>query len=97
VGEHAPQAPVAGGAGGAAIPDGTLLLEPRDLFDPCLLGAAHRGGEYLAVYSQRCVLDALVADGLTEEDALDHYGFNVSGSIGWGFPVFLLDRDIEDD
>ena len=99
VGGDAPAAPVARGAGGAdldaTMPEGTLLLEPRDLFDPCVVGAAHRAGEVVAVYSQRCVLDALVADGMDEDDALDHYGFNVSGVLGWGCPVFLMDREID--
>lgn len=65
------------------------------MFDPCLLGMAHRGGEFVAVYSRKKIIDALIAEDedLSEEDAIDHYEFNVSGSAGLGFPMFMLDDD----
>lgn len=79
-----------------SIPDDTLLLEPRTLFDPCLIGICHQAGNYVALYSRTKVLEALVADGMDETDALEHYDFNVSGSAGWGFPYFLVDDEVEE-
>jgi hypothetical protein len=76
--------------------EGALVLEPRDVFDAALIGFARQGGTVMAVYSEAKVIEALIADGMTEEDALDHYGFNVSGSIGVGLPVFMLEAN-EDD
>lgn len=76
------------------IPDDTLLLEPRDVFDSALVGFAHQGGTTMAVYSRYLVIAALVLkEGMSEEDAWDHYGFNVSGSIGLGYPVFMLEDE----
>lgn len=74
-------------------PDGYLVLEPRSLFDPCLIGVAHRGGEFVAVYSRKLVIQALIDDGLDVTDALEHYEYNVSGSLGWGYPMFMLEDD----
>ena len=80
-------------------PDGTYLLEPRDMFDKAFIGVANQGGIYYAVYSRTRCIELLVEEMLTDKapdepeddaytDAVDHYEFNVSGSIGVGFPVF---------
>ena len=36
-----------------------------------------------------------MTEAMGEEDALEMYDFNTSGSIGIGFPVFMLDDEIE--
>jgi hypothetical protein len=86
------------------IPDDTLLLKPRNVYDKALIGVAHQAGVNYAVYSQARVIEAMAADMMTDEEAedevtyedvLEHYSFNVSGSIGVGFPVFLMDGDDE--
>ena len=57
---------------------------------------AHQGGVNMAVYSRREVLEALVVEEeMTLEDAVEHYEYNVSGSLGLGYPVFMLDPDNE--
>lgn len=79
------------------VPDGTMVLEPRDTFDPAIVGVVHQGGVTMAVYSREKTIDRLVDhEGLTYDDAVEHYDFNVSGSIGVGYPVFLID-DLDGD
>lgn len=75
------------------VPDGTLMLEPRELFDRALVGVVHRGGETCALYSRATCIELLVADGADYESAVEHYEFNVSGSIGWGYPMFLMEPE----
>lgn len=70
-----------------------LVLDPRDVFDPAFLGIVHQGGMHMALYSEAKVIEALIADGMDEDDAREHYSFNVSGSIGLQYPVFLLDEN----
>lgn len=74
------------------VPGGTLLLEPRDMYDKALLGAAHQGGVSYAVYSRSKTLEVMRAE-MGEEDADEMYDFNTSGSIGIRFPVFMLDDE----
>jgi hypothetical protein len=75
-------------------PDGTTLLEPRDMYDQAYLGVVNQGGIYYAVYSRAKCIELLVAEAEEAEttdaytDAVEHFEFNVSGSIGVGFPVF---------
>ena len=41
------------------------------------------------VYDERKIIEGLMEEGCTEEDAWDHYGFNIQGS--------LVGRDNDDD
>lgn len=78
----------------ANLPEDVLLLEPRSTFDRALVGFAHQGGTQMAVYSRQAVLEALVMEEEMElEEAVEHYEYNVSGSIGLGYPVFLVEPD----
>lgn len=69
-----------------------LALEPRELFDPCILGQAQRFDSYFLVYDQQCVIKAIATDAGTDwETALEHFLFNVVGSwVGQGTPAFQL-------
>jgi len=98
---------------GVWVPDGTIMLEPRDQYDKALIGVAHQGGTHYAVYSRkealRITVEMSVADYEAEKrdgaemdpdrdpetDGLEHFDFNVTGSIGAGFPVFMLDDEDE--
>lgn len=58
-------------------------LNPDALFmnglDAALVGwASQYPGPVLAVYDEELIIEALVASGLSEEDAWDHYGFNIA-------------------
>ncbi len=44
----------------------------------------------VAVYNQDLVMEILMEDGTSEEDALEHFGYNVQGSyVGERTPIFL--------
>ena len=68
-----------------------LLLDPPELYDACILGVAERARSRPAiVYDRACVIAALVASGMTHEEAEEHYGYNVSGGwVGEATPMFL--------
>lgn len=74
--------------------EGLLLLEPRELFDPCLIGVASQaGGVFAAIYDEEALVKALQATGMSHEDAVEHYCFNVSGGyVGKSTPLFLVWR-----
>jgi len=78
----------------ANLPEDVLLLEPRSTFDRALLGFAHMGGVQMAVYSRELTIQALITyEEMEWEEAVEHFEFNVSGSIGLGHPVFMLDEN----
>jgi hypothetical protein len=62
-----------------------------DGFDDCIIGVCERYGQVpIVAYDLNKVLASLVADGLTEEDALEHYYFNIIGAwVGDGTPCFI--------
>ena len=68
-----------------------LLMDPQDQFNPCIVGTGylfHHGP--VAVYDIGKVIAAFVAEGMTEEEAQEHFEFNVIG--GWGgdgTPLFV--------
>lgn len=64
-----------------------------DEFDDALLGLVHRGHEVFACYSMRGCLDILIKDGMTEEEAMEHFDYNVLGAILEGIPCFLVRPD----
>lgn len=92
-------------------PDGTMMLEPRELYDAAYLGYVHQGGITIAVYSMARTIELIYEANLEDirtrtvwqvsetqtleelaySDAVEHYHFNVSGSIGVGFPVFQVE------
>jgi hypothetical protein len=44
----------------------------------------------IATYDQDLVMDILMADGMTEEEALEHFSFNIIGGyVGERTPIFL--------
>lgn len=71
--------------------DGAMLLEPRDVFDRCVIGVAERINMRVAAYDTARVIEALVEHhGMEDEDAREYFEFNVAGSwVGEGSPVFI--------
>jgi hypothetical protein len=70
------------GEGGALKADG---------FDDCIIGVADRCSKQpLLVYDIEKILDKLVREGCTYEEAQEHFGFNIVGAwMGEGTPLFL--------
>ena len=78
--------------------DEYLRLEPREDFDPCIVGVSRRFNDTVLLYSTQKILDMLVAQGMEPEDADEHFEFNIIGGwLGSGTPIFLLDATFYDD
>lgn len=72
--------------------DEYLRLEPREDFDPCIVGVGRRFNDTVLIYSTQKILDMLVAQGMDPEEADEHFEFNIVGGwLGSGTPIFLLD------
>lgn len=76
-----------------------MLLEPREDFDPALLGFWRQFNREFAIYSESKVLDILAAQFADDEDpelaAREWYEFNIAGGwVGEGTPAFLMDDEI---
>ena len=74
-----------------------LLMEPQSDYNPCIVGIGYRFHDGpVAVYDiDRIIETIMMEDGSTEEDAWDHYYFNIIGGwMGDGTPFFvhLLDK-----
>ena len=66
-----------------------------DGFDDAVIGVTF-GAEAKAVYSVSKCLDILVEEGMSMEDAVEHFEYNVGGSfVGEKSPVWVY--DYEDD
>jgi hypothetical protein len=75
-----------------------------DNLEPFKVGAVHRFGQPpIVCYDLYRVLAHFVADGMTEEEAVEHFEFNVIGAwVGDTTPCFLdtrpgWDQLVEDD
>ena len=62
-----------------------------DGFEKALLGFGHQFNTPVAVYSKdRCLHVLMERDGMSREDALEFFDFNVAGAwVGEGMPAFL--------
>ena len=60
-------------------------------FEKALLGFGYQFNTPVAVYSKdRCLHVLMERDGMSREDALEYFDFNVAGAwVGEGMPVFL--------
>ena len=60
-------------------------------FDDCILGVVERFGmEPVVAYHQPKLIDALIAQGASYEEACEHFDFNIIGSwVGDQTPAFV--------
>ena len=66
--------------------DAAILTLP-DYFDDALVGLSL---EEVVVYDEDKVIDILMQhDEMTWEDAVEHYAYNIRGSMGEGFPIYV--------
>ena len=73
-----------------------IRLEPREYFDKCIKGMASRAnGLQVLCYDTSVILTMLQDDmGMTDEESIEHYFYNVEGSwMGEHSPVFLHRHD----
>tara|TARA_R110000751_G_scaffold302581_2_gene416708 strand:- start:575 stop:790 length:216 start_codon:yes stop_codon:yes gene_type:complete len=66
-----------------------------DGFDDAIMGIARRCGQpELLVYSEDKCIEILMDQGMTDEEALEYFEFNVVGSwMGEETPLFLREED----
>ena len=71
-----------------------LVLDP-EYFDDAIIGLVQRIGLDVVCYDKDKVLELLcVKEGMTYEDAIEHFDFNIIGSwVGDTTPVFLSRPD----
>ena len=71
-----------------------MALEPREEYDSCIAGIGWRtASNPVLVYDRAKILEFLQTE-MTEEDAIEHYEFNIVGSwVGDGTPIFVELRD----
>jgi hypothetical protein len=62
-----------------------------DGFDDCIIGIAERcGSPNLVAYDAQKIFKKLVKQGMTEDEAVEYFYFNISGAyVGEGTPVFI--------
>lgn len=67
-----------------------LFLDPAEQFDTCILGVAERCGlGPVVLYDADKVIQALVDEGMPEDDALEHFYHNIVGAyMGEKTPLF---------
>lgn len=69
-----------------AYPDESFLV--ADGFNDAVVGFEANSGRL--IYSSNKCLEILIQDGLSHEDALEHFEFNVTGSyVGEKTPIFM--------
>jgi hypothetical protein len=75
--------------------DGLLRMDPHELYDPAIVGIAYNAGARVVIYSKRKVIEIVNEDGLSYDEALEHFEFNIAGSGGEGYPMYLDDEEDE--
>jgi hypothetical protein len=87
--------------------EGLAVLEPRSMYDQCIVGVVRRFNDTFVLYDEQCIIDQLVAEdpddpslpygeGDAHSRAVEWYEFNIVGGwIGESTPGFLLrDEDV---
>lgn len=72
--------------------EGALFLEPRDMFDPCIIGMAEQpGGMRIVAYDEDLCIAALMKHSdMDYDEAVEFFMFNTKGAyMGEGTPIFI--------
>jgi hypothetical protein len=71
------------------VEDADITTLTADGFDAAIIGVTD-SGEVRVVYDYETCVRVLMADGMSEEDAIEHMSFNVMGShVGEQTPIFI--------
>ena len=66
-----------------------------DGFNEAVIGIVY-GGQPKAVYSVKKIIDILIEEDMSYEDAIEHFEYNIAGSyVGEKTPVYVY--DIQED
>jgi hypothetical protein len=67
--------------------DGLLVM---DGFDDCIIGVGQRFTDYFVIYDFKKVIEKLMAEGMTYEEAVEFHEYNQVGAwVGPKTPVFM--------
>ena len=71
--------------------DEELLFLDEEKFDAAILGVTERCGQVNTVcYDTQKIIEILMEDGMSDEDAWEYYTFNIAGAwVGERTPTFL--------
>ena len=70
-------------------------LLKADGFDDAILGVVQRMGIQAICYDQDKVIDILMGDGMTYEEAVEYFEFNIAGAwVGESTPFFLQKMEL---
>ena len=76
--------------------NGGLLV--MDDFDDCIVGVCHRFNDSFVVYDRRKVLAKLMAQGMSEDEAIEFHDFNQQGAWhGERTPGFIETPDDDNE
>ena len=75
-----------------------LRLEPREDYDPCIVGVGRRFNDTVLVYSIKAILAMHVRSGTEYEEASEYFEYNtIGGWYGEQTPIFLHDDFLGDE
>jgi hypothetical protein len=71
------------------VSEDALLLEPRERYDSCIIGATYDGEKI--IYDAVKIIEALIEeDEMTEDDATEYFEFNILGAyLGENTPIYV--------
>lgn len=71
-----------------------VLLEGSE-FDAAIMGIAEVNHVHVVVYSTSKIIDTLLSEGLSIEDAYEHFYFNIAGAyLGPHTPIYVEDPGV---
>lgn len=71
--------------------DEKILL--ADGLESAFIGIGYQFNTPIAIYSKKAAIEALEADGMTPEEAVEYFDYNVAGAyVGENTPIFLQDE-----
>jgi len=75
-----------------------LLLEPREIYNKCIVGLVERAGSAPRVcYDVNKVIKCLTDGGMTEGEAYEFFDYNMIGAyMGEHTPIFLWPFEVEE-
>ena len=66
-----------------------LQMEPREFYDFAILGYDPSRDRF--IYDEDRVIDILITkEEMSIEDAIEYYEFNINGSQGANFPIYIV-------
>lgn len=68
-----------------------LFLDPSEHFDKTIIGMTTINGLPVVVYDKLAIIDSLCDDGLTYDEAIEYFDFNIDGAyLGEQTPIFVV-------